>query len=580
RLAAPVRGVDPRRAQLHRLHRPERSPAHRARGAQVRPRGPDPEHRRSARRDRARERGPRPLARRPSPDPAPGQHHVRQPARRARRPERAGQDGAAGDAQPRSLPRRPAPRRRAGGARVPQPRRGDCPARPRERPHRLARRPARSGAGRGEREAARDRGDERLAADRRVRAPLQPRPRRLGDQVRRGGGDLRRRRPLPAGPAGRGQPLPLQQRHPRPRADPAERPVQRLSEPGHGAVPALPGGGDAADPRLQPVPGRREPARRVQPRPGAARLMRRLALIAVALAALGAAGAATASGGGGGDYRVRAIFDNGGFVVPGEDVRIAGAKVGSVSEVGVTLPGDWVNADHSSEPGKAFVVMTIDDPGFQSWREDASCLIRPQSLLGEKYIDCTPTQPRAPGTPPRPPLETIPSGQPGAGERFLPLQNNGKQVDLDLVQDIQRLPYAQRLTLILNDLGAGLAARGRDLNAVIRRADPALRYTDEVLAILARQNRQLAQLARDSATVLGPLARERRHVSGFIASAGATARATAERSADLESGIRKLPHFLAELRSTMNRLHGFAATAQPVVADLGAAAPSITRATK
>ena len=308
--------------------------------------------------------------------------------------------------------------------------------------------------------------------------------------------------------------------------------------------------------------------------------MRRLALIAVALAALGAAGAATASGGGGGDYRVRAIFDNGGFVVPGEDVRIAGAKVGSVSEVGVTLPGDWVNADHSSEPGKAFVVMTIDDPGFQSWRQDASCLIRPQSLLGEKYIDCTPTQPRAPGTPPRPPLETIPSGQPGAGERFLPLQNNGKQVDLDLVQDIQRLPYAQRLTLILNDLGAGLAARGRDLNAVIRRADPALRYTDEVLAILARQNRQLAQLARDSATVLGPLARERRHVSGFIASAGATARATAERSADLESGIRKLPHFLAELRSTMNRLHGFAATAQPVVADLGAAAPSITRATK
>ena len=46
-------------------------------------------------------------------------------------------------------------------------------------------------------------------------------------------------------------------------------------------------------------------------------------------------------------------------------------------------------------PGKAVIVMKITDPGFQDFREDASCVIRPQSLIGEKYVDCRPTLPRA-----------------------------------------------------------------------------------------------------------------------------------------------------------------------------------------
>ena len=43
----------------------------------------------------------------------------------------------------------------------------------------------------------------------------------------------------------------------------------------------------------------------------------------------------------------------------------------------------------------------------QDFREDASCLIRPQSLLGEKFVECQPTQPRAPGTEPPPELTVM-----------------------------------------------------------------------------------------------------------------------------------------------------------------------------
>ena len=295
-----------------------------------------------------------------------------------------------------------------------------------------------------------------------------------------------------------------------------------------------------------------------------------------------------AAGGSGGDYEVRAIFDNGNFLVAGEDVRVAGASVGAVSSVDVTMPGQWTNRscvdDPSSSscatPGKAVVVLKITDPGFQDFRQDASCLIRPQSLLGEKYIDCSPTQPRAPGSQPPPPLAVVPSGQAGAGQHFLPVQNNGQEVDLDLVNNIMREPYADRFRLILNSLGAGLAARGKTLDGIIKRADPALRQTDRVLAILAGQNHQLAQLAKNGDTIMAPLARERAHLAGFINNSNIAAQATAERSQDLEAGFAKFPAALHQLRLEMAKLSQFSDQATPVFSAFRSGAPAIARSTE
>src|SRR6266511_1911461 len=311
--------------------------------------------------------------------------------------------------------------------------------------------------------------------------------------------------------------------------------------------------------------------------------MRRLATIICTLAAAGGLLiASSAPGDDGGPYKVRAIFDNGGFLVPGEDVRIAGAKVGSVSEVDVSREDEIVSLEEGGKaiPGKAVVVLDIEDPAFQDFREDASCIIRPQSLLGERFVECQNTQPRSAASEPPPEIGEIPDGQPGAGQHLLPLENNGKAIDLDLVQNINRRPYAERFRLILDDLGAGLAARGDELADIIERSNPALRETDEVLAILAQQNRALAQLAQDSDTVLAPLARERSHIVGFIEHANEVNQASAERAGDIEAGLERFPATLRELRSTMTQLQAFADQATPVFSDLGAAAPSLVRASE
>jgi phospholipid/cholesterol/gamma-HCH transport system substrate-binding protein len=285
---------------------------------------------------------------------------------------------------------------------------------------------------------------------------------------------------------------------------------------------------------------------------------------AILIAAAALAVAAMGAGGDSGGYKVRAIFDNAGFVIPGEDVKVAGVKVGSIDSLDVT-------PDH-----KAAVVLDITDPGYQDFRQDAGCIVRPQGLIGERFVECTLTEKRADGQQPPPALRRIDSG-PGKGQYLLPVERNSKAVDLDLIGDTMREPVRQRLSLILNELGTGLAGRGADLNDVIRRADPALKEVDRLLQVIGSQSDALAQLARNSDTVLAPLARERAKVGDALANSGRVAQATAERRAALEASIQKLPAFLTELRPTMEQLGALSDEMTPVVTDLGAVAPDVNR---
>lgn len=288
--------------------------------------------------------------------------------------------------------------------------------------------------------------------------------------------------------------------------------------------------------------------------------MRRLPAIAAIAGAVVVVVLGTGAGEQDGSYLVRAEFRNASFLVAGEEVRIAGVKVGTIKSLDVT-------------PRKtAAVVLEITRHGFRDFRRDATCTIKPQSLIGEKFVECRPTQPRAPGVAVPPPLRVIRDGE-GKGQRHLPVTQTMRPI----VGNTLRLPFRQRLSLVLNELGAGLAGRGADLRTIIRSADPALRETDRVLAILERQNRALSELARDSDRILAPLARDRARVASFVDRAAETAAATADRRGALGETLDRLPRFLSELRPTMTRLGGLADEMTPVVSDLGAGAPDVNR---
>jgi hypothetical protein len=112
---------------------------------------------------------------------------------------------------------------------------------------------------------------------------------------------------------------------------------------------------------------------------------------------------------------------------------------------------------------------------------------------------------------------------------------------------------------------------------VIHRADPALQNTDQVLKILAGQNRALAKLATDSAAVLTPLAKQRRSLADFIVQANTTAVASAARAKDISRSIQLLPGFLRQLKPLMVDLGTLADQGTPVAGELNASASALGR---
>jgi phospholipid/cholesterol/gamma-HCH transport system substrate-binding protein len=240
------------------------------------------------------------------------------------------------------------------------------------------------------------------------------------------------------------------------------------------------------------------------------------------------------------------LFDNAFGLTEGGDFKVAGVRAGQTSTFGI-----------KKVDGRplAAVEVEVTEPGLADLRRDARCEIRPQSLIGEYFVDC----------------------QPGASDERLPdggrvpVQQTSSTIAIDLVNDVMRRPYRERLRLIVGELGAGLAGRSDDLNQVLRRAHPALRETSETLQILGRQTDTIEKFIGDAHTVVGALEDRKRDVSRFVREAGETAEISASRREQLGESFARLPAFLNELEPYMGRLGDLTEAQTPVLRDLESA---------
>jgi phospholipid/cholesterol/gamma-HCH transport system substrate-binding protein len=240
------------------------------------------------------------------------------------------------------------------------------------------------------------------------------------------------------------------------------------------------------------------------------------------------------------------IFDNAFGLTEGGDFKVAGVRAGQTSKFKVTKV--------DGRP-LALVEAKVTEPGLADLRKDARCEIRPQSLIGEYFVDCQP------GTSD----ERLPDGG------RLPVDQTSSTIAIDLVNDVMRRPYQDRLRLIVGELGAGLAGRPGDLSNVLRRAHPALRETSDTLRILGRQTDTIEQFIGDAHTVVAALEDRKRDVSRFVREAGETAEISASRREQLGESFRRLPAFLTELEPYMGRLGDLTEAQTPVLRDLQSA---------
>jgi len=169
-------------------------------------------------------------------------------------------------------------------------------------------------------------------------------------------------------------------------------------------------------------------------------------------------------------------------LVVGNDVRIGGARVGTVTDI-EPVP---------SEDGDAVAQVELKlDKDLQPLPEDTSVLVRPRSALGLKYVELTPGSSKAG-------LE--------AGS-VLPLSSARPQpVELDEILNTLDGPARRGAQQTLNGFGTGFAGRGTSVNGAIEALGPLLRDLEPVAANLADRRTRLGRLFRSLGATAGELA--------------------------------------------------------------------------
>jgi virulence factor Mce-like protein len=282
--------------------------------------------------------------------------------------------------------------------------------------------------------------------------------------------------------------------------------------------------------------------------------MKRAAVIAVALTGLIAL-VLVLSGEGSGTVRIDAMFDTADGIVAGQNVDIAGTKVGTVSAVKLLRTGD----------GGFKAMMSLRIPKrFLPFHANASCRILPEGIISENYVDCDP------GT------GTGVLARRGSGTPTIAVQHTSAPLSLQAVLNTLAAPAPDRLRLVLNELGVATAGRGEDLNAILQRTNPALTRASDVLAIIGQQRQQLARAVTQTNMVLGELATRSTSVREFVAHAAAVLTTTAVHQRALGLAIARFPPLLTALDQAMAPIKAATTAGIPLLDNLRASAPGLT----
>ena len=233
-------------------------------------------------------------------------------------------------------------------------------------------------------------------------------------------------------------------------------------------------------------------------------------------------------------YKVSARVPNAQGLIPGNEVRIGGLRVGVVDDI-------------KAEETEARPIARLDlklDKTAEPIHEGARVTVRPRSPLGLKYVEIVPFE----------------RGRALREGESLALARARPTVDLDQVLSALDPPTRRSLQLAVAGLGTGFAGRGADLNAAIASFPPLLTRATRVSENLADPATGLAGLIRgaDRATAeLAPVAGE---LGSLVVGADTTAAALASVAPELQRVLEGAPPTEAEATRTL-------VVARPVLRD-------------
>ena len=262
------------------------------------------------------------------------------------------------------------------------------------------------------------------------------------------------------------------------------------------------------------------------------------ARIAATLAVLGAFALAVVLLFGGNDgHEYTLQFETGGQLVPGNEVLVAGQRVGTVDEIDLT------------DDAQAAVKVTMEEP----LREGTQAVIRQTSLSGvaNRYISLTP----GPNN-----MDELDEGTTIGGV------DTTTPVDIDQLFNVFGDRERQALQKFIEGNATVYAGKQRLANRAYKFLNPALSTSERLFAELSSDSVALQRFLVSGSETFGAISERRTDLTELITNANDTLQAISNRNADLETILEESPQTLRQANTTFVNLRAALDDLDPLVA--------------
>jgi phospholipid/cholesterol/gamma-HCH transport system substrate-binding protein len=272
-------------------------------------------------------------------------------------------------------------------------------------------------------------------------------------------------------------------------------------------------------------------------------------VVAVAALVVIVALAALTMFGDSGSYRVKAVFENAGQLVSGNQVRVGGQPIGTITDIDL------------DESAQAVVTMEVEDD-LAPLHQGTTATIRATSLSGiaNRYVSLKPGPNNA--------REISDGGTIQADRTSAP-------VDIDVLFNTLDDRTRAGLRNVIRGSGTWYEGKGAEAAESTRYFPPFLFTTTELTRELALDEAVLSRFLTDTATTVSAIAERRDDLAGLVRTTGTAFRAIADEQAALDRALVLLPDTLrranttfVNLRATLDDLDKLVAESKPATREL------------
>jgi phospholipid/cholesterol/gamma-HCH transport system substrate-binding protein len=240
-------------------------------------------------------------------------------------------------------------------------------------------------------------------------------------------------------------------------------------------------------------------------------------------------------------FELKAEFETAQAVVPGQGqtIRVAGVRVGDVSDVEV-------------ENGVGLVTFAIDRDFLPIYR-DATILMRPTTGLKDMFFELDPG--------------TRAAGEYDEGDTVA-VSNTAPDVNLDEILAALDSDSQAYLRLLLVGAGKGLEGRDKELGKLLGSIGPINRDLAKLNRLVATRKENLANLIHNLNILTNRIGQNDDDLAELVLTSNAALGAIAEQDPSVQRAVKLLPGTLSQAHSTLDETAKFAAILGPALNDL------------